>query len=156
MAKRGRKPAPPKLRLAKPSEGSDAGPFAEIRRAGCPAKPETVKTDPIASRLWDDLVAMLDGQRTLASTDVCILTSLCSAYSRLVQARRVIAKEGMTTTNIVSGVVKPHPLLGVESGAAREVATYCSELGLTPTARGRVKTIEDIEEEDDWGVAINE
>jgi len=156
MAKRGRKPAPPKLRLAKLNAGAEPGLFAETRQAGQPPKPETVKSDAIASRLWDELVAMLDGQRTLAPTDVCILTSLCSAYSRLVQARKVIAKEGLTVTNIVSGGTKAHPLLGVESGAAREVATYCSELGLTPTARGRIKTIDDIEEEDDWGVAINE
>jgi len=155
VAKRGRKPDPPALKLAKLNEGADAGPFAAVRRGGEPAKPTTVASDPIANDLWDELTAVLADQRTLAPTDVCILTALCSAYSRLVKAREVLAKEGLTVTTASTGAVKAHPLVGVESGAAREIASYCSELGLSPTARGRVKTIEDLEE-DDWGLAMNE
>lgn len=127
MAKRGRKPKPPVL---------------TPEQAGAPKKPATIRTDKIASALWDFLVKTLDDQDILAPTDGPILTALCSAYSRLVRARDALAKEGLIVTNAKNGAVKAHPLLNIEAGAASEVHRYASELGLSPTARARVQRVE--------------
>ncbi len=145
MAKRGRRPDPPELKVLKANAKAVAvGPWAAIREAGGPEKPETVADDKVASRLWDDLTGTLSDRRILASSDVCILTCLCTAYSRMVNARRIIQQEGFTITNAESGATKAHPMLGVESGAAREVASYCASLGLTPSDRARITTIQDV------------
>jgi len=133
MAKRGRKPNPPVL---------------TPDQAGKPTKPATIRQDAHASKLWDFLTKTLAEQEILAPTDGPILTALCSAYSRLIRVREVLAKEGLVVKNEKNGAVKAHPLLGVESGAAGEVHRYASELGLSPTARARVQRIETVAKEE--------
>lgn len=141
---RGRKPAPPKLRVLKANEGRESGPFAGLRAAGAPAKPETIADDPVASREWDRVVDLLTDRSVLSPADLGILVSYCSAYSRVVQVRAELLHQPLTVVNEESGVIKAHPLLGVLSGAERSLYTFASALGLTPTDRGRVTTIEDV------------
>lgn len=133
MAKRGRKPSPP---LLTPDQ------------AGAPEKPATIRSDKTASKLWDFLVETLAAQEVLAPTDGPILTALCSAYSRLIRVREILAKESLVVVNEKNGATKAHPLLNVEAGAASEVHRYASELGLSPTARARVQRIETAEKEE--------
>lgn len=131
MATRGRKPKPAKL---KPGVG------------GPPEKPQTIANDAIASALWDQLAGDLTAESILAPSDGPILAALCSAYSRFVGARAILAKEGWVVTNAKNGAVRAHPLLGIEAGAAGEIQRYASELGLSPTARARVKKLETTKE----------
>lgn len=135
MAKRGRKPKPPVL----------SGDLA-----GAPAKPKTIESDVEASKLWDHLVEMLESQRVLSPTDGPVMTALCSAYSRLVRVRAVLAVESLIVTNEKNGATKAHPLLQTEAGAASEVHRYAAELGLSPTARARISKVEVPEDDDGW------
>ena len=129
MAARGRKPQPPQL---PPELGG-----------GAPDKPQTIAQDPVASALWDDLVNDLAAARVIAPSDAPILAALCSAYSRFCKAREILAASEWVSVNERTGAVKAHPLLGVEAGAAGEIKTYASELGLSPTARARIQKVED-------------
>lgn len=124
--RRGRKPKP------KPVPGG----------GGAPEKPKTIAVDPVASELWDALVADMVAARILAPTDGPVLACLCSAYSRFVGARAILAEEGWVVQNDKNGAVKAHPLLNIEAGAANEINRYASELGLSPTARARIQKVE--------------
>jgi len=104
-------------------------------------KPYTVNRDKVASALWDALASPLLSDNVLAPVDGVTLTCLCSAYSRLVKARRVLQKEKWTVEGATGGV-KAHPMLGVEQAACGELARYADQLGLSPTARARITRLE--------------
>jgi len=132
MSARGRKPKP------RPIEGGGGG---------APEKPATIADDPVASALWDSLVAEMTESRILAKTDGPILACLCSAYSRFVKAREILSKEGWVVVNGKNGSTRSHPLLNIEATAATEMSRYASELGLSPTARARIQHVESAERE---------
>lgn len=147
MAKqRGRKPDPPELRVLKANAArtAAAGPFAEFRDAGEPPMPKAIADCEIASAEWTRLVSMLSSKAILSPADAGVLTAYCSAYSTVVRCRQELNKSPLTSFNEKSGAVKAHPLLGVLSGAERSLVSFASELGLSPTARGRVTTIQDV------------
>lgn len=129
MASRGRKPALLKLPT---SQGG-----------GKPTKPKTIRDDEVASKLWDALVKDLVAASILAPSDGPVLAALCSAFSRFVRCREILATEDWVIVNDSTGAVKAHPLLGVEAGAANEINRYASELGLSPTARARITRVAD-------------
>jgi P27 family predicted phage terminase small subunit len=134
MAKRGRKPTPRKVDSAV---------------EGAPVKPGFIAEDPCADAEWDRVVELMADRNTLGASDSGVLASYCSAFSTIAQCRRELAGVPLTVTNVVSGVVKPHPLLGALSGAERSLVSFASELGLSPTSRARASAIESREEEDD-------
>lgn len=148
---RGRKPDPPAIRAAKENERRTvaAGPFAELRVAGQPDKPDWIASCSIASAEWDRLIDLLEDRRILSPTDAGVLAAYCSAYSTVARCREELNKSGLTTTNTRSGNVKANALLGVLSGAERSLVSFASELGLSPTARGRVTTVQDVDQGDE-------
>jgi P27 family predicted phage terminase small subunit len=143
MAKRGRKPDPPKLRILKANAGRDAGPFAAVRAGGEPPKPETIAADPIASAIWDRTASLLNDRRVLSPADEGVLVAYCSAFATVVRVREALLGRDLVVTNFKTGAVKAHPLLGVLSGAERSLHSFAGTLGLTPTDRGRVEVIGD-------------
>lgn len=155
MAKRGR---PPKQPVA-------GVPAAQQALSGPPRKPLTVEFDAIASAAWDEAVE-LAGDR-LTPADGAILASYASAYSMLVAARRSLAppepayldaetgkplrgaklrkakaahaaQPWALITATAGGSQKLSPLVSLIATAARDLAKYAAELGLTPNARARV------------------
>ncbi|APW60472.1 P27 family phage terminase small subunit [Paludisphaera borealis] len=159
MAKRGRRPDPPELRIAKQNAGKTYGPFATIREAGEPDKPETISSDPYASEIWDRLVAMLTDRKILSPADQGIMVAYCSAYSTVVRCRKLLQPKVDPKTgaihdpfvvfNEITGATKANGLLGTLSGAERSLASFASSLGLTPVDRGRAAVIEDLEQRDE-------
>lgn len=157
MAQRGRKPDPPALKVLKANQARTiaAGPFAGLRQGGAPDKPETIASDEVASAEWDRLCSMLEDRRILSPADLGILLAYCSAFSTVVRCREILRPKKDPETgkvvdpylleNEVSGVTKIHPAVGALSGAERSLVSFASELGITPTARGRVTTVEDVD-----------
>ena len=145
MAKAGRKPDPPALRVLKlnAARTAAAGPFAELRDAGEPPKPQAIADCEIASAEWDRLVSLLSERAILSPADLGVLVAYCSAFSTVVRCREELNKSPLTTLS-AGGSLKPHPLIGVLSGAERSLVSFASELGLSPTARGRVTTVHDV------------
>jgi P27 family predicted phage terminase small subunit len=155
MAKRGRKPKPPELRIVESNAARPpAGPFATLRAGGEPPKPPTIADDPTASAEWDRVVELLTDRRVLSPADMAILALYCSAWSTVVRCRKILAPvfdpatgaliSDPFTCDTAQGGVKINPVVGALSGAERSLASFASELGLTPTARGRVDVFEDL------------
>lgn len=137
MAKRGRKPKPLELKIlsgtnrgAVPSSPGDG--FA----AGVPEKPAMVAADEIASAEWDRVAGELAARRILSTADRGILTSYCNAFSRLhkawalCDAFEIRTKDGAGT--------KGNPAVPMAAQASKDLASFASELGLTPASRSRV------------------
>ena len=107
------------------------GPDRDARR---PKPPAHLSTS--AKRWWRSLVEGFD----LESHHVVILTAAAEALDRKVEARRVIAEEGLV---IRSGTGTPisHPAVQIEDAAAVRMAHLIREIGLDgapgPDGRGR-------------------
>jgi P27 family predicted phage terminase small subunit len=93
-----------------------------------------IAADPVASAEWDAVVADLDARGVLARSDRGILAAYCNAYSRLAG----LAGSASTLTAPAYGgkSVKANPAMRLASQAARELAAFARELGLTPASRG--------------------
>lgn len=144
---RGRKPAPPELKVK--SENAQRktipGPFASVRVGGGPEKPEVIALDDVASAEWDRLLSLCP--TTLSPADLALLTSYCSAWSLVVRCLVELRGKPMTVENSKNGGVKTHPLYGTLSGARTDLVKFAAELGLTPSERGRITMLSDLTSE---------
>lgn len=141
---RGRKPQPPALKVV--SENAQRkvipGPFAQLREAGSPPKPEAIALDEVANAEWERLATLLPTQ--LSPADLALLTAYCTAWALVVRCLDELRGKPMTVENSKNGGVKTHPLYGTLSSARTDLVRFATELGLTPSERGRVTMLEDL------------
>jgi P27 family predicted phage terminase small subunit len=151
---RGRKPDPPELKVFKAAQRRAAGPFAQVRDAGSPPMPATIADDPVAAAEWERLAELLAGRGVLSPADMAVVAAYCSTWSTICRCREILRPkvdqagavvDPYLVTNRMTGAVKIHPAAGVLSGAERSLVAFAAELGLSPTARGRVTTLEDLD-----------
>ena len=123
---RGRKPKPIPLT---PRDGG-ASPAGVMPR--CPPH-----LSPAARNEWRRLAKTLHEMGILTSADRGALAAYCQAWGRWVEAEEQLAKTPMLIKT-PSGYVQQSPWLSVSNKQLELMARYMSELGLTPSARGRV------------------
>jgi P27 family predicted phage terminase small subunit len=85
---------------------------------------------------WRRSAAQLAERGTLTTGDLAVLEVFCSAKGRLVEASRLLARDGLTVRGANGGRVK-HPAVGIASEASSLIRTLGQQLGLTPASRGR-------------------
>lgn len=147
----GRKSRPAHLKLAggrgagKDSGGRDVPePPAFDRKS--PVKPDDLT--PVASDMWDAIVAALPKANLLKPLDGYALQVGCETFARWHAAKSTRIKQGasglLAKTSQGLGV---SPLVRVESEASREFRAWCAEFGLTPAAE--VKLSAAVEAPDD-------
>lgn len=135
----GRKPAPPVLKLlggrspGRDSGGRKVAPPPPFVRAA-PTPPTWLSTEAKAE--WRRIVPSLDRMRLLKPESRSSLSAYCECWSMFVMATRQIAKDGLTI-DAKQGML-PHPAVGIQRAAARELRAWCAEFGLTPSAEGRL------------------
>jgi len=138
-ANAGRKPKPRGLRILEGRhEGVDSGgrkiePGIEFERSA-PEPPEFL--DGRALEEWHRVVVELGPLGLLKRADRAALTAYCLAWARLVDARALIVKEGLTVEGLHGDV--RNPAVMVEEAASKEIRAWCSEFGLTPAAEAKV------------------
>lgn len=134
---RGRKPVAPELRVigANGKRGADLSPKATKGRPVCPGW-----FGDEARELWNAVVPELESMGVLATIDGAVLNGLCANYQKAVDAERTITEEGATFTG-EKGMIHRHPAVGIASECWALVARYQAEIGLSPAARGRLKTV---------------
>lgn len=100
-------------------------------------------------KFWnEELVAMnLD-----CRPDAMMLEGACVNYARAVTADLLIEKQGMVmeepivdrdTGDQIGVKMKNHPAIAISNQAWRQVRAFCSEFGLSPVARQRIKIEKD-------------
>jgi P27 family predicted phage terminase small subunit len=85
---------------------------------------------------WNRLADQLAKLGLATGLDVAALSCYCEQYSIWLQARRAIARKGLTYT--VRGVIRKRPEVLIAEQAARIMRQYLLEFGLTPRSRATV------------------
>lgn len=101
----------------------------------------------VARREWNRVVPVLRHTAGLAAVDATILTDYCIAVARIDECERDISRRGM----LIEGE-RGWQKNGSTTVAAQyrtQLARYIGELGLSPSARGRITPPKDGDDEDD-------
>lgn len=147
MAKAGRKPKPPQLKVVEGNPGKRAIPDAPQPQPKAPSTPKWSKLLPgkanqsvrgEAQREWKRIVPVLDRLGLLSEIDGALLQDYVICWARLVDCERRISKDGMTVLSYRGGE-KAHPLLTVANQYRQQLRFYVGELGLGPSSRGRLQ-----------------
>ncbi len=120
-------------------------------------KPEKIAPTPplwldeVARQEWEELAPKMVKIGLLTEVDKIVFSNLCQEVSDSLKYRKVIAEEGATyehtnTKGQTNMVTRPEAILLYKS--QQMIKAYCQELGLTPSARGRMQ-IQGIDEKED-------
>jgi P27 family predicted phage terminase small subunit len=94
---------------------------------------------------WKRVLPLLIERQILTAGDLGAFASYCTAYGTMIEAQRILRKEGLTYLG-TSGP-KRHPATGILGDAQTALRQAAAELGLTPVSRSR-PTIRDDDGED--------
>lgn len=144
------KPKPPALKLIEGrGNGRDSGgrkvAEAPAFRRIPPAAPEWLPDEARAE--WERVVPELARLELVRPVDRAALVAYCLAWSRMVEAQRLIEDEGLLGTNS-QGRVR-HPAVAVLEAASKDLRSWATEFGLTPSAEGRLSVRGSDDDEED-------
>lgn len=149
----GRRPLPTAIKKLAGNPGRRPLNEAELQPdTGAPEKPKGMH--PGASREWDRVVPMLLKLGVLTRVDGKGLMAYCDAYAIMEEARKDYRKHGLMIDTPVFGkdgeplmdsdgdmvfVHKKNPSFEIWNAAAKTMAKFLIEFGLTPAARAKLK-----------------
>lgn len=93
----------------------------------------------IAVKLWKSQSKILIERGLFEPEDAPILLAYCNAFHLMIEAEKMIAKEGFTDVGGTGGL-KKHPAVNVRNDAVAQLARLSSLLGLDPLSRVRMMT----------------
>ena len=107
--------------------------------------------DGIGRFEWYRLGPELIAKQLLTTVDLAAFTLYCVSVSRVVACERVLQEHGMTMFAMQGWIPRPEVAIGRQAGA--EVRKFCTEFGLTPSARTRIRVPEKPTKpaDDPWG-----
>jgi P27 family predicted phage terminase small subunit len=130
---------PPKPTAQKRLEGNPGkralkdGPAMDATRPTCP---RWLSAD--ARKEWHRVCKQLGDAGILKNVDRAILAAYCTAWARWQEAEEHVQKEGQVVTSS-NGNPYMNPWLSAAQAALRDMKQLASELGMTPSGRGRIK-----------------
>jgi P27 family predicted phage terminase small subunit len=133
---RGPIPKPTALKVLEGNPGRRPFNGAEPKpRPVVPACPRWLDSE--ARREWRRVSGELERLGLLTIVDRAALAGYCQAYARWRQAEEVLSREG-TTYETPTGHLRARPEVAIAQRCLGLVRAFCSEFGLTPSARGRM------------------
>lgn len=143
--KRGPKPVPTKLKLARGSRrvGDRPEPQPGRSRPTCP-KPLT----EAARHEWRQIAPKLERLGLLTEIDRSALALYCQAWGDWITARRVL-KQSATVIKGPDGGLMLNPYLKVATTAARQMREFLGLFGMSPSDRTQVSAAPPTDPDDD-------
>jgi len=132
------------LRELQGNPGKRALPKEPAFAGGAPEPPADFPLEALAE--WKRIVPILTAARVLTQADRGVLVAYCLAWSDLLDARAEIEKQGRYFETD-KGYVGTHPAVSSAQKAADALVKYSGQLGLTPSARAKVSTVENKEQD---------
>lgn len=136
MAVRGRKPKPTGLKVLEGNPGKRAlneyEPRPEKKAPKCPSWLE-----PEAKKEWRRMCKVLETIGVLTQVDAAAFAGYCQAYARWKEAEEFLSKHG-TIFKTPSGYIQQVPQVSIAQTYLKIMKDFCSEFGLTPSARSRI------------------
>lgn len=149
MAKRGRRPLPTTLKIAKGTLRKDRQrPDEPDAPRGIPEMPARLAVDKIAQEKWAELSVMLHELGVLTTSDGEALATLCEVHSAEQACLAELRASGAAIT-ADSGAVKSNPAGPLYRSLAALKGNLLSEFGLTPSSRTKVGAKKDDKPKDD-------
>lgn len=137
MATRGRKPKPTALKVLEGNPGrkplNDKEPKPEKRAPKCPSWLE-----PEAKKEWKRMAKVLETMGILTQIDMTAFAGYCQAYARWKEAEEFLSKHG-TIFKTPSGYIQQVPQVSIAQTYLKVMKDFCSEFGLTPASRSRIR-----------------
>lgn len=112
-------------------------PELEPKRPIAPEPPRSIKGT--ALRVWAETVEALEELGILDQADGGILALYCEARAELSWATYKVRREGRLVKRPSDGAMRPHPAIAIKNAAALRAGKFAAELGLSPTARARLR-----------------
>jgi P27 family predicted phage terminase small subunit len=139
MGRRGPAPKPTTLKRLEGNPGKRAlnrrEPKPRAAQKGEIKAPKHLGT--IARAEWDRVVPELQRLGLYTDVDHAALEAYCASYERWIQAEAILKDEGLTFTT-EKGYIGQRPEVGIVQSSLQLIKTFCSEFGLTPSARARM------------------
>ena len=135
--KRGPKPVPTKLKLARGSRRvtDRLEPKPQVVRPTRPAHLSwTSRTE------WDQIAAELERLGLLTKLDRAALATNCQAYGRWVKSEKEAAVHGLVVKTKDGNLIQ-NPYLSIANKAMRQMHEFLVEFGMSPSARTRVVAV---------------
>ncbi|HZK10459.1 MAG TPA: phage terminase small subunit P27 family [Clostridia bacterium] len=137
MATRGRKPKPTALKVLEGNPGkrplNNKEPQPEKKAPRCPSWLE-----PEAKKEWKRMAKTLEAIGVLTQIDKAAFAGYCQAYARWKEAEEFLSKHG-TIFKTPSGYIQQVPQVSIAQTYLKVMKDFCSEFGLTPSARTRIR-----------------
>ena len=137
MATRGRKPKPTALKILEGNPGkrplNDKEPQPEKKAPRCPSWLE-----PEAKKEWKRMAKTLEAIGVLTQIDKAAFAGYCQAYARWKEAEEFLSKHG-TIFKTPSGYIQQVPQVSIAQTYLKVMKDFCSEFGLTPASRTRIR-----------------
>jgi P27 family predicted phage terminase small subunit len=119
-----------------------------------PQPPSEVPTCPkhlntVARREWTRISRALVACGLLTSVDRAALTAYCVAWSHMVEAETKLSSTGMVIQS-PTGYPIVNPFLGIWNRSSDIMHKFCTEFGLTPSARVRLSVNPDAVKKNNW------
>ncbi len=137
MATRGRKPKPTALKVLEGNPGkrplNKNEPKPENKAPRCPSWLEQE-----AKNEWRRMSKTLVAMGLLTQVDKAALAGYCQAYARWKEAEEFLSKHG-TIFKTPSGYIPQVPQVSIAQTYLKVMKDFCSEFGLPPAARTRIR-----------------
>lgn len=140
---RGRRPKPTHLKLVSGNPGKRPVNKNEPKVPRSRPSPPAHMSDK-ARETWGYVSGLLDRMGVLCEVDAVALEMLCEAYADYLAAKNELKDFGSEyyTTLTAAGdkMHRSHPAVAQKNDADRRIRGWLSEFGMTPSARSRVKS----------------
>jgi P27 family predicted phage terminase small subunit len=143
---RGRKPIPTSIKLLNGNPGKrklypENEPQMPPLDADAESKvPTELADDPVATAEWQRLIPLLRAARCVTEAERSLCIAVCQEWSAYLSARQEVSRQGAVILSQAG-----YPVANPYASIATRALTHCTklwvELGLTPSARSRVKTV---------------
>ena len=92
---------------------------------------------PDAKAEWKRLSKELEALGLLTEVDMAAFAGYCQAYARWKEAEEFISKHG-SILKTSTGYIQQIPQVSIAQQNLKQMRNFCSELGLSPSARSRL------------------
>lgn len=135
MGTRGPVPQPDNVRSLRGNPGGHHAPARVKARPSAPNAPDWL--DREAKAEWRRVVPELDRIGVLSTIDRAALSAYCSAWSKFVQAEKLLQSDDLVAERRSGNGPAKHPGWQIWREAATTVAMLAKELFITPNSRLR-------------------
>lgn len=137
---KGRKPKPTILKMIEGNPGKRALNTNEPQPSrDMPEVPDFLSEEAQAE--WDRVTPELHRLGLLTVVDRAALAAYCSAWGNFYAAQKVVnqAGPGGAVYKSDSGCIRAIPHVAMANEAMSQIRAFCTEFGLSPSARGRMQ-----------------